>query len=136
MPTPFGNKILARVGMHNMYECVICPSNINLSMCIDKTTFEIINDTYVPWKVFIQIEKTIMHIWAFAMCHFEIERTSASNLWLEKMLDIFVTIENECDLYQVEMLEFVERMKHACAHKNINKMWAQCNSTLEWWPIG
>jgi hypothetical protein len=63
----------------------------------------------------------------------EIERTSASNLWLEKLLDIFVTIENECDLYQVEMVEFVERMKHACAHKNINKMWAQCNSTLEWW---
>jgi hypothetical protein len=48
-------------------------------------------------------------------------------------LDIFVKIENECDLYQVEMLEFFERMKHACAHKNINKMWAQCNSTLEWW---
>lgn len=63
----------------------------------------------------------------------EIERTSAFNLWLEKLLDIFVTIENECDLYQVEMPEFVEKMKHACAHKNINKMWAHCNSTLEWW---
>lgn len=63
----------------------------------------------------------------------EIEMTSVSNLWFKKFLDIFVTIENEFDLYQVEMLEFFERMKHACAHKNINKMWAQYNSTLEWW---
>jgi hypothetical protein len=54
----------------------------------------------------------------------EIERTSVSNLWLENFLDIFITIENECDLYQVEMLDFFERMKHACAHKNINIMWA------------
>jgi hypothetical protein len=35
-----GNKILARVGMHNMYKCVICLSNINLGMSINKTIFK------------------------------------------------------------------------------------------------
>jgi len=35
-----GNKILAKVGMHNMYECVICLSNINLGTCINKTIFK------------------------------------------------------------------------------------------------
>jgi hypothetical protein len=33
-----GNKILTRVGMHNMYGCVICLSNI--CMCMNKTIFK------------------------------------------------------------------------------------------------
>jgi hypothetical protein len=42
-----------------------------INMCFDKFTLKIINDIYMVWKIFIQLEKTIIHIWTITTCHLE-----------------------------------------------------------------
>ena len=67
----------------------------------------------------------------------EEDRTRATDVWLERLMEKFVPSENDRDACRAEMLEFVETIRHECPQKSIHEAWALCGCTLEWktnWP--
>lgn len=78
-------------------------SNLGLRRYVQKIV-DALNDCFLNLHTF-NVAKL------FSPIHYpinEIEKTSVSNLWLENLLDIFVTIENECVLYQAKCVNFLK----------------------------
>jgi hypothetical protein len=62
----------------------------------------------------------------------EEDRTRATDVWLERLMEKFVPSENNRDTCRAEILEFVETTRHECPQKSIYEAWSLCGCTLEW----
>ena len=55
----------------------------------------------------------------------------ATNVWLEMLMEKFVSSENDCEACRAEMLELVKTIQHECPQKSIHEASSLCGCTLE-----
>ena len=63
----------------------------------------------------------------------EEDRTRATDVWLERLMEKFVPFENDRDACRAEMLEFVETIRYKCPKKHAMTFMRHCHCMVVLW---